>query len=60
MRKEPRYTSIGYTFTKNGTRVEVVRPWAWVKAQYRHATWVKNRIAENNALLKGGAPSNDQ
>ena len=51
---EPRFIPIGHTFTRNGTRVDVVRPWQWVKAQHRHATWVKNKIAENNAaLLKG-------
>ena len=55
---EPRYLTIGHTFTETGTRVDVVRPWSLVKAIHRHNTWVKNRIAEqvaaNNAeLLKG-------
>ena len=55
---EPRYITVGHTFTKDGTRVDVVRPWKMVKALHRHNTWAKSQIADeiaanNAALLKG-------
>ena len=55
---EPKFLTIGHTFTKDGVRVDVVREWSLVKAIHRNNAWMKNRIAEqvaaNNAeLLKG-------
>lgn len=47
---EPRYLAIGHAFTKDGVRVDVVRPYSWVKAIHRHNEWMKKK---NNELLKG-------
>ena len=53
----PRYITVGYTFTKDGTRVDVVRPWKLFKAAWRHDAWTKKKqIAANNAALLKGAP----
>ena len=47
----PRYISIGHTFTKDGARVDVVRPWKLAKAAHRHNEYLKR--LNNAALLKG-------
>lgn len=49
---EPRYVTVGHTFTNVGTRVDVVRPWKLFKAAWRHDAWTKKKqIAANNAEL---------
>lgn len=48
---EPRYIGVGYTFTKDGVRVDVVREWSLVKAIHRHNAWMKKK--NNELLLKG-------
>lgn len=44
------FLTIGHAFTKDGVRVDVVRPYSWVKAIHRHNEWMKKK---NNELLKG-------
>lgn len=49
--RTPRYYTVGHTFTKDGTRVEVVRDHKLAKALHRHAQYLKRR--NNEELLKG-------